>query len=67
MPWIYLMTYEEAEYWITAYQCTPWEASSEENCDLCNNDVRTCSYYRCKSLGDTCQYYTANGEPGYCA
>jgi hypothetical protein len=63
----YMWTYEEQEYWITTYTCEPWEAPDKGDCNLCNEDVRTCSEYRCRSLGMNCHYYNANGEPGVCA
>jgi hypothetical protein len=58
--------YDENEYYVLNYQCNPWEAPKENSCDLCNNDVRPCSEYRCRSLGEKCVYNNANGEPGIC-
>lgn len=63
----YFFTGEDHEYWIMQYSCEPWEPPTQGDCSLCNNDVRTCSEYRCRSLGMNCQYYIENGEPGYCA
>jgi hypothetical protein len=60
-------TGEDNEYYITQYTCAPWEPPLKGDCALCNNDVRTCSDYRCRSLGQNCNYFNANGEPGYCS
>lgn len=63
----YIFTYEADEYYIMSYTCSPWQAPKIGDCSLCNNDIRTCSEYRCKSLGQNCQYFNTNGEPGWCA
>jgi hypothetical protein len=60
-------SYNENEYYIIQSTCGPWQAPSGGNsCDLCNDDIRACSEYRCKSLGATCVYNNGNGEPGIC-
>ena len=60
--------YTENEYYIMQFNCGTWQApSGGSSCELCNNDVRPCSEYRCKSLGENCQYSNANGEPGICS
>ena len=58
---------EDNEYAITQYTCGVWTPPEQGDCSLCNNDIRTCSEYRCRSLGLNCQYYNDNGEPGWCA
>jgi hypothetical protein len=63
----YIFTYEADEYYIMSYTCEPWQAPQKGDCSLCNEDIRTCSEYRCKSLGQNCQYFNDNGEPGWCA
>ncbi len=60
-------SYDEQEYFIMQFNCEAWQPPKIGDCDLCNNDVRPCSEYRCKSLGQRCQYFIENGEPGYCA
>ncbi len=60
-------SYEENEYVTLKYTCDAWQPPLKGDCSLCNNDIRTCSEYRCRSLGQNCQYYIENGEPGYCA
>lgn len=59
--------YEEQEYYIMQFTCESWKPPKESQCELCNEDVRPCSEYRCKSLGSKCHYFVDNGEPGYCA
>ncbi len=63
----YINNVEETKYYVTHYECSPWQAPLKGECSLCNNDVRPCSEYRCKSLGQNCHYFNANGEPGWCA
>ncbi len=59
--------YKENAYYIMQFSCGTWQApDGGDSCDLCNNDVRPCSEYRCRSLGENCQYSNANGEPGIC-
>ncbi|MEM4181743.1 MAG: hypothetical protein QXX68_01135 [Candidatus Pacearchaeota archaeon] len=59
--------YEEQEYFIMQFSCQSWKPPKESQCELCNEDVRPCSEYRCKSLGARCHYFVDKGEPGYCA
>jgi hypothetical protein len=59
--------FEESEYYILKFNCEAWEPPTEGDCTLCNDDVRPCSEYRCRSLGSNCRYFTDLGEPGWCA
>jgi hypothetical protein len=59
-------SYEEQEYFILQYTCEAWQPPKGGDCSVCNDDVRPCSEYRCKSLGSNCHYFIENGEPGYC-
>jgi hypothetical protein len=59
--------FEEQEYFILQYSCGAWEPPKNGDCSVCNNDVRPCSEYRCKSLGSNCHYFNSNGEPGFCS
>jgi hypothetical protein len=59
-------SWKEHEYYIMNFNCESWQPPAQGDCSLCNNDVRPCSEYRCKSLGDNCHYFIDNGEPGYC-
>ena len=59
--------YTEQEYYIMKFECNVWQPPKEGDCSICNEDVRPCSEYRCKSLGSNCHYFIENGEPGYCA
>lgn len=39
------------------FKCYPWQAPSEgQDCGKCNNNEKTCSEYRCKSLGQACEF-----------
>lgn len=59
-------SYIENQYYIMKFNCESWQPPAQGDCSLCNNDVRPCTEYRCKSLGDNCHYFNDNGEPGYC-
>ena len=54
----FILTYEEVDYRTREvnFKCLPWQApSGGADCDECNeDDLRPCSEYRCKSLGQTC-------------
>ena len=37
------------------FTCYPWEApTGGEDCEKCNSELKTCSQYRCSSLGQAC-------------
>ncbi|MEM4605703.1 MAG: sulfite exporter TauE/SafE family protein [Candidatus Pacearchaeota archaeon] len=59
--------YIEEEYYVMQYNCESWMPPKKGDCELCNNDVRPCSEYRCRSIGSNCRYMVEFGEPGYCA
>ncbi|GEM_PF-6625835 len=59
-------SFDEYEYYIMSFSCEAWQPPKNGNCDICNDDVRPCSEYRCKSLGSNCHYFIEKGEPGYC-
>jgi hypothetical protein len=63
----YTTTVEKTEYYVTHYECKPWQPPLTGDCAVCNNDIRPCSEYRCRALGQNCHYFTGNGEPGWCA
>jgi len=48
-------SYHENEYYTMQYTCDAWQPPLKGDCSLCNDDIRTCSEYRCKSLGQTCK------------
>jgi len=64
---VYIFTYEAEEYYILQFTCEAWEPPPNGDCDACNNDLRPCSEYRCRSIGSNCRYFTDLGEPGWCA
>jgi len=55
------------EYYITEFQCKAIYPTSDNKCNVCNEDVRPCSEFKCRSLGENCRYFVENGEIGYCA
>ena len=57
----------EHVYYITEFKCEAWQPPLVGRCEECNNDVRPCTEYKCRSIGTNCQYFVENGEPGYCA
>ncbi len=59
--------YDENQYYVINFKCEAWTPPQQGDCNSCNNDIRTCSEYRCRSLGLNCKYYNENGEPGWCA
>jgi len=63
----FIETFDEKEFYIMQFNCNVWQPPKTGDCSICNSDVRSCSEYRCKSLGSNCQYFNSNGEPGYCA
>lgn len=64
---LYFTTGEDNRYYVMTFECEAWEPPDEGNCGICNNDLLSCSEYRCRSLGKNCKYYTDLGEPGWCA
>jgi hypothetical protein len=67
---LFVSLFQKAEknyYYVTEFKCSTWEPPKTGNCDECNNDVRPCSEYKCRSIGENCRYFVENGEPGYCA
>ncbi len=55
------------EYYIMQFTCEAWEPPKQGDCNVCNEDVRPCTEYKCRSLGDNCHYFAENGEPGFCS
>ncbi len=50
------------------YSCKPFKApKGNSNCRKCGEDKVPCTEYRCKSLGQGCEYYEpAGADKGYC-
>lgn len=42
-------------------KCSPWVPPTTNNCNLCNDN--TCTEYKCKSLGTSCQFEIKKGYP----
>jgi hypothetical protein len=55
------------EYYVTEFKCEAWQPPLSGKCEVCNDDVRPCTEFKCRSIGNNCQYFVENGEPGYCA
>lgn len=51
-----------------AIECKTWKAPEGNNdCKQCGADKLACSEYRCRSLGDGCEYYEPEGaDKSYC-
>ena len=47
------------------FECADFEAPEGVDCKQCGQDGLPCTQYRCKALGDNCEYY-ATGGVGYC-
>lgn len=59
--------FKEQEFYIMKFECNSWQPPLQGDCNICNTDVRPCSEYKCKSLGNNCHYFNQNGDPGVCA
>ena len=42
-------------YVIVEYECQPWQAPLNGDCDACNDGDLPCNLYKCKSLGQSCE------------
>ena len=52
---IFVLTYKDESTKKVNFECLPWEAPlGGKDCELCNDDMQSCSEYRCKSLGQAC-------------
>ena len=47
-------TSPETGYVVVEYECQPWQAPLNGDCDACNNGDLPCNLYKCKSLGQSC-------------
>ncbi|MBT3866212.1 hypothetical protein HOF78_03905, partial [Candidatus Woesearchaeota archaeon] len=48
-------------------KCNVWQApTGGDNCELCQEDGKECSEYRCKSLGQSCKIVNGGGEDEKC-
>ncbi len=48
-------------------ECNPWQApTGGDNCDLCQDEGKACSEYRCKSLGQSCKLVNEGSEDEKC-
>ena len=63
----FINDYTDTQYYILQFSCEGWEPAQGGDCESCNNDIRPCSEYRCRSIGSNCRYYDDLGEPGTCA
>ncbi len=50
------------------FTCLPWQApAGGQDCEKCNQDLKTCSEYRCKSLGQACELLNEGSSNQKCA
>jgi hypothetical protein len=63
----FILTYKKTEQKTFSFACQTWEAPlGGENCEKCNDDMQTCSEYRCKSLGQACEIINAGTDKEMC-
>jgi hypothetical protein len=49
------------------YTCKPWQPpDGGDDCDKCNDEFKTCSKYRCQSLGKACQFLNEGTDQEMC-
>ncbi len=49
------------------YTCKPWQAPvGGEDCGKCEDEFKTCSKYRCQSLGQACQFLNEGTDQEMC-
>src|SRR3989344_777860 len=64
---VFILTYEKVEYKTVSFECLPWEAPVGGNdCEKCNDEIQTCSRYRCKSLGQACELVNEGTDKELC-
>jgi len=52
---IFLLTWKKKVQEVVEFYCLPWQAPiGGEDCELCNN-LKECSEYTCRSLGQACE------------
>ncbi len=57
------LTYSKTSQRIVTFECKPWEApSGGASCEKCNSDLYPCTEYRCKSLGQNCEFKAGEGD-----
>jgi hypothetical protein len=65
----YWLLYEDIKYEAVTFQCMPWQApigATSSICEICNEEGKPCSEYRCKSLGQTCELVNAGTSQEMC-
>ena len=65
---VFLATYKDEEREVVHFQCLPFEPPLGGNsCESCNDDpFRSCSEYRCRSLGQACELVNPGTEDEKC-
>ena len=66
---IFILTYKKESTKLVNFQCLPFEpALGGAKCEQCNKDsFRSCSEYRCKSLGQACQLLNPGTKEEKCS
>ncbi len=65
---VFVLLYKKESQKVVSLQCEPWEAPLKGlDCEKCNQDpLRSCSEYRCKSLGQACEIVNAGTSNEQC-
>ena len=50
-------TGRDSVYYNFAFECKPWSAPDEGECEACGVEDLPCSEYQCRSIGKHCQYF----------
>ncbi len=64
---VLLLTYKKEKREVISFECLPWEPPlGGEKCDQCNDPIKPCTEYRCKSLGQGCEIINQGTEQEMC-
>ena len=64
---VFIIMYKEESTKVVTFECLPWQAPlGSDDCEVCNeDDLKACSEYRCKSLGN-CELVNPGTEEETC-
>jgi len=61
------LIFGECEPKYVTYTCKPWHPPvGGDDCDKCNDELGTCSEYKCKSLGAACEFINKGTQDELC-
>jgi len=66
---VFLLTYKKEKTQTVKFNCLPWEPKlGGADCEKCNTDqLRPCTEYRCRSLGQACKLLNPTSAEPMCA